>query len=140
MSMICFCQANVDLSEYGLSDVHAIGMTCANEIIDVLNFSNNTWSNDMFSVLWDKSINEMNPLLQNKSFLSTPIFSFLNSVTDHCEKIAIFHCMPSPNNSDWSYFESKCDFYKAVEDALRNGVPYTYSKTLIYSNFINPNC
>ena len=90
MSMICFCQANVDLSEYGLRNAHAIGMTCANEIINVLNFSNHSWSNDIFGILWDNSINEMNPLLQNKSFLSTPIFSFLNSVTDYCEKIAIF--------------------------------------------------
>ena len=111
-------------------------MTCANEIINVLNFSNHSWSNDIFGILWDNSINEMNPLLQNKSFLSTPIFSFLNSVTDYCEKIAIFHCMPSPNNSDWSYFESKYDFYKAVEDALKIGVPYTGSKTLIYNNVL----
>ena len=136
MSMICFCQANVDLSEYGLRNAHAIGMTCANEIINVLYFSNHSWSNDIFGILWDNSINEMNPLLQNKSFLSTPIFSFLNSVTDYCEKIAIFHCMPSPNNSDWSYFESKYDFYKAVEDALKIGVPYTGSKTLIYNNVL----
>ena len=119
MSMICFCQANVDLSEYGLRNAHAIGMTCANEIINVLNFSNHSWSNDIFGILWDNSINEMNPLLQNKSFLSKPIF-----------------CMPSPNNSDWSYFESKYDFYKAVEDALKIGVPYTGSKTLIYNNVL----
>ena len=44
--------------------------------------------------------------------------------------------MPSPNNSDWSYFESKYDFYKAVEDALKTGVPYTGSKTLIYNNVL----
>ena len=47
MSMICFCQANVDLSEYGLRNAHAIGMTCANEIINVLNFSNHSWSNEI---------------------------------------------------------------------------------------------
>ncbi len=137
MSMIFICQSNEDLSSYELKNVRSVGMTYTSEMLNILDFSERSWSNDTFGVLWDESINEMNPLLHNKSFSSTNLFSFLSSIIDFCEKIAIFHCRPMPKNSDWNCFERKDDFYKAVEDALKNGVPYTYEKTLIYKNVIS---
>lgn len=131
MSMIIFCQSNNDLKRYGLRSAYDVGMVYAREIVKKLGFTDNTWSNNTFCIMYDDSLNAIQ---QNQHFTDTSIFYFLNEIMGGCEKISIFHCEPLSNKADWKFFNEKEAFLAAVEKALQDKVPYAfhYAITFVY--------
>lgn len=131
MSMIIFCQSNMNLCLYGLKDTNDIGMTHIKAIINQLDFLGKTWSNDSFCILWDESLNILNSW-QKGEFQDTPVFHFLDSICDLCDEIAIFHCSPLSNKADWNISNNKEDFLSKIGKALHDEVPYSYDATFLF--------
>lgn len=132
MSMIIICQSDIDLTRYGLKNAYSVGMTKIKEIVKLLDLKGGLWSNDVFGCLYDESYNYLNSYNKSWSFSETPIFYFLDEISEKCDKIAIFYCEPSTDVSNWISCNSKGKLFIEVETVLRTN---DIIKTII---FVNP--
>lgn len=128
MSMIIICQSDIDLTRYGLKNAYSVGMTKIKEIVKLLDFKGGLWSNDVFGCLYDESYNYLN-FNKSRNFSETPIFYFLDEISEKCDKIAIFYCEPSTDVSNWISCNSKGKFFIELETVLRTN---DIIKTIIF--------
>lgn len=72
-------------------------------------------------------------IIKSRNFSETPIFYFLDEISEKCDKIAIFYCEPSKDVSNWISCNSKGKFFIEVETLLKaNNI-----KTIIFVNTKN---
>ena len=131
MSMMIICQSDIDLTRYGLKNAYSVGITQINEIAKVLNLEGKLWSNDVFGCLYDDSYNYLHSYNKNLNFKDTSVFYFLNSILDNCQKIVVFYCEPSIDESTWRNCDSKREFLIEVENILRKD---DIIETIIFTN------
>lgn len=129
MSMIIICQSDIDLTRYGLKNAYSVGMTKIKEIVKLLDFKGGLWSNDVFGCLYNESYNYLNSYNKSRNFSETPIFYFLDEISEKCDKIAIFYCEPSKDVSNWISCNSKGKFFIELETVLRTN---DIIKTIIF--------
>ena len=131
MSMIIICQSSNHLEKYGLKNAYNVGMTKIKEIVKLLRFDDELWSNDVFGCIYDESWNYMNAFKKDKNFSDTSLFYFLDEIIEKCEKIAVFYCEPSVNELTWTTCYSKDRFLTEMETVLKED---DMSRTIIFMN------